>query len=104
MEQGLADGASVEEIVYKNIVNKNNGIAKKIRIILTSREFGMPPAVVPRELKQTEKNRLKGIFLHMNEDKEGKAALSALGIEKFVEPKPASYASCIDYKDQSCKK
>ncbi|UKL12919.1 substrate-binding domain-containing protein [Dissulfurimicrobium hydrothermale] len=103
--QGLADGASVDEIVYENAINKDPGIAKKIRIILTSQEFGMPPVVVPREQNPTETKRLKDIFLRMHKNRDGKTALFALGIEKFVEPRPAIYeAFCIDYKDQPCKK
>ncbi|MGQ9745394.1 MAG: PhnD/SsuA/transferrin family substrate-binding protein [Dissulfurimicrobium sp.] len=103
--QGIADGASVDSIIYENAIRKDKGIAQKTRVILTSQAFGMPPVVVPSQLAQSEKKRLKDIFLHMHENIEGERALAALGVERFVEPRPSMYkAVCLDYKEQSCNK
>lgn len=89
--EGLADGASVDNLVYEFAVKREPEIARKIRVINESREFGIPPVVVSRAIAPAKSARLKELLLSLHLDPEGAKALAALGVERFVEPEPKLY-------------
>jgi len=62
-------------------------------VIWESPDFGIPPVVVPRTISPARKALLKELLLGMHRDAEGKKALAALGVERFVEPEPRLYYS-----------
>ncbi len=102
---GVADGASVDNIVYKNALRKDPRLKEKLKVIMKSEDFGMPPVVVPSNISSIKRKRLESIFLHMHEDPKGRAALKHLGIDRFVRPTMELYsAPCLKYKDQPCSK
>ncbi|MFZ5773892.1 MAG: phosphate/phosphite/phosphonate ABC transporter substrate-binding protein [Thermodesulfobacteriota bacterium] len=88
---GVADGASVDSLVYDFAARRNPEIAKKIKIIQESEEFGIPPVVVPRAISPQKRAQLKRMLLTLHQDKEGMEALAALGVERFVEPDQRRY-------------
>lgn len=88
---GLADGASVDEIVYTHAIQKRPELVKRLKVIHTSQEFGMPPVVVPAETDPSVFKALQDIFLHMHENQDGKKVLTAIGVERFLEPNPLNY-------------
>jgi len=89
--EGIADGASVDSIVYEFARKRNPEIARKTRVIWESLDFGIPPVVVPRTISPEKKALLKELLLTMHRDAEGEKALIALGVERFVEPDPRLY-------------
>jgi phosphonate transport system substrate-binding protein len=89
--EGVADGASVDSLVYEFAVKRNPEIARKTRVILESRDFGIPPVVVPRTISPEKKVLLKELLLGLHRDAEGEKALAELGVERFVEPEPKLY-------------
>ncbi len=100
---GVVDGASVDNIVYENTIRKRPRIASLTRVIEQSREFGMPPVVVPKGIDKGEMKRLRAIFLNMDKDPEGRAVLNRLGMDRFVLPLSTLYeAPCLEHKDQPC--
>lgn len=89
--EGIADGASVDSLVYEFAGKRNPEIARQTRIIWESPDFGIPPVVVPRTISPEKKALLKELLLTIHHDAEGKKALAALGVERFVDPEPKLY-------------
>lgn len=81
---GVADGASVDRIVFDHALGRDPSLKERFRILHVSREFGIPPVVVPPRTEPDRKQRLKEFFLDMHHDPEGAAILADLGIERFV--------------------
>jgi len=89
----LVDGAAVDSLVYHYALDREPGLAGKLRVIYQSPPYGIPPVVVPRQLDQGQKARLRQIFLTMHEDPEGRAILADLMIDRFVLADDSIYAS-----------
>jgi len=89
--EGIADGASVDNLVYEFIGKRNEEIGRKTKVIWKSAEFGIPPVVVPRTLSPAIKSQLKELLLGLHQDPEGIKALEVIGVERFVEPEPSMY-------------
>lgn len=89
--EGLADGASVDSLVYDFAGKRNPEIFSRTRVIWESRDFGIPPVVVPRSIAPARKALLKELLLGLHHDAEGEKALAVLGVERFVEPEPGLY-------------
>lgn len=81
---GFADGAAVDSLIYNYLVEREPQISTQLRIIHESPAFGMPPVVVSPEIQPALLDQLRNIFLDIAEDPEGQAALSVLGIDRFV--------------------
>lgn len=90
---GFADGAAVDSLVYDQVVAADPAVARRVRIIHTSPEFGMPPVVAHRGVEPARFLELQNALLTMHESESGRAALSRLGIDRFVLPEPESYQS-----------
>ncbi|MFH1019457.1 MAG: phosphate/phosphite/phosphonate ABC transporter substrate-binding protein [Pseudomonadota bacterium] len=89
--EGIADGASVDSLVYELAGKRNPEIFKRTRVIRESPDFGIPPVVVPRSIAPEKKTLLKELLLGLHRDAEGEKALAVLGVERFVEPEPGRY-------------
>jgi len=89
--EGIADGASVDNLVYEFIGKRNEEIGRKTKVIWKSAKFGIPPVVVPRTLSPAIKTQLKELLLGLHQDPEGIKALEVIGVERFVEPEPSMY-------------
>lgn len=79
----LVDGASVDGYVWDMLDRVAPEITARTRIVLRSEPYGFPPIVTPTTLPLSESNRLRDAFLAMDGDPEGKAILSALGLDGF---------------------
>jgi len=82
----VADGASVDSLVYAYAVKRDPSIAEKTRIILRSEDFGMPPVVTSVQAPQEKIQKIRQILLFMANTKDGIAALKQLGIDRFAFP------------------
>ena len=91
--EGLADGASVDSLVYAFALQRDPELEHKVRVIRVSRPYGIPPVIVGPNVRPQMWSRLQEIFLHMHEDPEGRAALQALGYDRWVLPPPGLYDS-----------
>ncbi|MFQ5436799.1 MAG: phosphate/phosphite/phosphonate ABC transporter substrate-binding protein, partial [Anaerolineae bacterium] len=81
---GVADGAAVDSLVYEFAVKRQPELAEQTRIIDISPAFGMPPVVVGPQIRPQLQAELTDIFLHMNDNPAGQAALAAAGFDRFV--------------------
>ncbi|GAB4504408.1 MAG: phosphate/phosphite/phosphonate ABC transporter substrate-binding protein [Anaerolineales bacterium] len=89
---GLADGASVDSLVYDYALARNPSLAQKVKVIHRSPEFGIPPVVISPRLRPQVKAELQALLLEMAEDSQGQFALAAIGVERFVVIDDEAYA------------
>ncbi len=80
----VAQGASVDSLVYDYLVARDPGIASRTRVIHRSPAFGIPPVVVNPNLSPQLKETLRELLMQMIYDSEGQAMLRNLMIERFV--------------------
>lgn len=85
--------AAVDSIVYDFMVATDSPYARETKIIHRSQQFGIPPVVVPPGLSPYMKSAIRDVFLNMHLDREGKAILSAMKIDRFVEVPDSNYDS-----------
>ncbi|MCS7199671.1 MAG: phosphate/phosphite/phosphonate ABC transporter substrate-binding protein [Caldimicrobium sp.] len=88
---GLAQGATIDGLVYEEMMEYDNPYAKRVKVIYKSQEFGMPPFVVSASLSQRDKIRLLRLLLNMHKDPEGKEVLKKIGIDRFDPPDHSLY-------------
>jgi len=89
--EGIADGASVDSLVYSYAVKRDPSLAKRTRIILRSPDFGMPPIVVSTKARESEIEKLRHILLSMGDHEDSSTILKQLGIDRFVQPDYSLY-------------
>lgn len=80
----VADGASVDSLVYDYFVARDPTIAQRTRVIHRSPAFGIPPVVVNPNLSPQLKETLRELLLHAHTDPIGQTILRNLMIDRFV--------------------
>ncbi len=89
--RNLVDGATVDGLVYNFLEHTQPEKVSATRIILKSKDYGIPPFVVQRDMNPELKNKLKSIMLNLHNDPKGKELLSKIMIDKFIEGDDALY-------------
>ncbi|MHC4608235.1 MAG: substrate-binding domain-containing protein [Planctomycetota bacterium] len=97
--RGYVDGASVQSLVYEKMMEEEPSIGEKTRIIMESRECGMPPAIVHPRMDPDLKERLRDALLRLHESEEGRAALEVLGYDRFEKPDERLYDAVREEAD-----
>jgi phosphonate transport system substrate-binding protein len=82
--EGVADAAAVDNLVLDYALARDPSLQDRLRIIHTSPAFGMPPVVVGPGVRPQIKALLQEILLSMAHDPEGRRALQALEVDRFV--------------------
>jgi len=88
----VADGASVDSLVYAYAIGRDPSLGRKTRVILRSQDFGMPPVVASIRADKNEISAIRQILVSMDQDTNGRRVLQKLGIDKFVFPEKNLYA------------
>ncbi len=89
----LADGAAVDSLVYEFALVRDRSLAQRVRIIHRSPPFGIPPIVISPKARPQLKATLQELLYDMVNDPEGRQALAALGVERFVPINDDAYDS-----------
>ncbi len=89
----FADGASVDSLIFEFAVQRDPDLLDQIRVIRKSDPFGIPPVVVSPSVRPQTRSILAEILLNMQNDPQGKAALQALGYDRFVKVDESIYDS-----------
>ncbi len=89
----IVDGAAVESIVYDHMIKTGSPYARQTRIIKRSPPYGIPPVVVTKDIHPGLRKQVKDAFLAMQKTQKGKAILSAMMIDGFVEVPDRNYDS-----------
>ncbi|MBI5808369.1 MAG: phosphate/phosphite/phosphonate ABC transporter substrate-binding protein [Ignavibacteriales bacterium] len=83
--RNLVDGATVDGLVYNFLKHASPEKVSSTKIIMKSKNFGIPPFVVRKGMNPELKNKLKSIMLNLHNDPKGKELLSKIMIDKFIE-------------------
>jgi phosphonate transport system substrate-binding protein len=89
----IVDGAAVESIVYDHMLQRGSAYAQQTRVIKRSPPYGIPPVVVTRDIAPALREKIRAAFLAMGKTARGKAILSAMMIEGFIEVPDENYDS-----------
>lgn len=89
--ENIVDAASVDSIVLESMYKQDPSLRQRIREIERSPDFGIPPVVVHPNLDPALRDALERALLNMHYDPEGRAALRAIGVERFVHASPSLY-------------
>lgn len=95
----LADGASIDSLIYDYAAKKNPAQTADTRIIRKSPPYGIPPIVVKKGMDPMLKDKIKNIFLNMHKDEAGKAILDGIMVDKFIVPKDSDYNAVREMAD-----
>lgn len=93
VQRGLADGATVDSLVYDLLAKHYPDEVENLRIVWRSDWFPIPPIVVSSHESAETVKRLRETFTTLHEDQEGRAILEAVGIERFVPVDSRAYAA-----------
>lgn len=89
----IVDGAAVESIVYDHMLKSGSPYIKQTKIIKRSPPYGIPPVVVTKDIDPALRKSVRDAFLSMQRTDKGKAILSAMMIDGFVEVPDKNYDS-----------
>ena len=101
VNRGIIDGASVHSLIYEYITLHHPERVENTKIIVSSGGFGMPPVVTPSSLDKECFNKLRSVFLEMNDDSLGRIILNNLSIDRFEVVGDTLYKSVFKLKKES---
>lgn len=87
----IVDSAAVESIVYEHMIKTGSPYAKQTKVIKRSPPYGIPPVVVTRDIDPAIRKKVKDAFLSMQRTPKGKAILSSMMIDGFVDVPDRNY-------------
>ncbi len=96
--QGVADGASVDSLIWEYVNRTNPELTAKTKIIEKSPPYAVPPVVVRKGLGPALKKELRAVFLNARRDERGKELLDKMMIDKFVVIEDSAYDSVREMK------
>lgn len=92
VRDGIVDGASVENLVFQQMLLQEPQLKKEIRIIQQSPDFAAPPVVARPGLDNQLENRLRQFFLDLDKTQRGKNILQNMGIDCYQPLNDSAYA------------
>ncbi len=91
--EGFADGAAVDNLIWEYMSRTDPEYTSRTRVIAKLGPYCNPPFVTYPDCDPAIKEKLKSILLGMEYDPEGKAILSMIFIDRFVEVNDDCYRS-----------
>lgn len=88
---GIADGAAVDSLVYDYLRVIEPDVTERVKIIDRWGPFGISPIVVNPALPTELKERLRRVFLDMDQEADGQQLLQQLMVDRFSVPDDAIY-------------
>lgn len=88
---GVADGASVDSLVYHQWAAAHPDKAGELKVLQASPPYGSPPFVVAPATSPALRDSLQKALLSMTADPEGRHILKLLGVDRFREPADSEY-------------
>jgi phosphonate transport system substrate-binding protein len=91
VSRGLVDGAAVDSNIFEDLVAADPPLGTRLRVLLRSEPFGIPPIVALETLDGATRERVRRSLLGLHERPEAAALMKEIGIERFVAPPPGTY-------------
>lgn len=95
VSRGIVDGAAVDSLIYEDLIAADPSLAAKVRVVLRSEPFGIPPVIAPETLDASTRERIRKALLTLHERPGAAALMKELGIERFVAAPPGAYDSAF---------
>ncbi len=89
VRDGVVDGASVDSIVWDELVRRDPSLEREVVVVERSEEFPINPLAVPGNMGPELRALLRDAFLTMDEVPEGREILEELGTDRFEDPTAA---------------
>lgn len=96
--QGVADGASVNSLIWEYTKQMHPELTVKTKIIEKSPPYAVPPVAVRKGLDPALKKELRAVFLNAHRDERGKELLDKMMIDKFIIIEDKAYDSVREMK------
>lgn len=91
--EGVADAAAVDSLVLDYAIQVDPALRDRLRVLGKSPAFGIPPVVVGPGIRPQTKALLSEALFAMADDMEGRQALQALGVDRFLPGRDQDYDS-----------
>lgn len=88
---GVADGASVDSLVYYQWTAAHPDQAGDLKVLQASPPYGSPPFVVAPSTPPALRASLQKALLSMTGNQDGRYILRLLGVDRFREPSDSEY-------------
>lgn len=89
---GVVDGAGVDDLVLRHMIDRDPLLESQIRIIDASPDYGIPPVVVPVTTPAALRDVLTDLLLGLDSDPAGPRILASLGVDRFVVSSDEAYS------------
>lgn len=89
----LADGASVDSLVWDYASQTDPVYTSQTRVIYRSPPYGIPPVIVSPRVSSQLKSQLRGVLLGMDEEAGGRQILRKVMIDEFTVVEDSAYES-----------
>lgn len=89
--KNYVDGAAVDSLVYDQMLAEDPALADRMKVIVRSPPFGIPPLVVHPGIDPVLRESLRENLLDMHQSPEGRQVLSTVNIDRFVLPDTSLY-------------
>ncbi len=93
LDRGDVDGAAVKDLVLNRLFASSPGLKSRIRILETSSTFPENALVVHHQIDLKQRRELVRVLLTCDREPAGKAALAAMGADRFVGTTHEDYAN-----------
>ncbi len=84
LDRGEVDGAAVKDLVLARMIAVSPGLKGRIRVVATSSTVPETALVVHRHVDEQQRRELIRILLSCEKEPGGRAALAAMGADRFV--------------------
>ena len=89
----LVDAAAVDDLVFEKLVTAESPYWDQLRVIESSPDFAIPPAVAPVAVPADLRARMREFLLGLAQMPQGRERLAALGFDGFAAGRREDYAS-----------
>ncbi|MBA3057729.1 MAG: PhnD/SsuA/transferrin family substrate-binding protein [Gammaproteobacteria bacterium] len=90
---GLSQGAAVDSYVWDVLNKVRPDITAKTRIAWRSPDYGFPPMVAQKNVSEVDFLRMQSVLMDMKNNEQGRALLTRLKLDGFIEGSPKLYDS-----------
>lgn len=81
---GIVDGATVDGVLFDQLLEQKPELSQQIKIIGTGKEAGTPPIVASKKADLKIVELFTNFLLNLQNNEEGKKLLKELGVDKYI--------------------
>ncbi len=101
VQGGQRSAAAVDSLVFRYFAKHAPDRVRGLRVLERSPAFGMPPVVASARIPAARQRRWRSALLQLHRRASARDALRALGIDRFVTPRPSLYRTARELYDRA---